>query len=460
MLLFGLLIKPEDIIYMKVITRFAPSPTGYLHIGNARTALINWLFARKNKGRFILRIDDTDTIRSKEEYKKAIENDLLWLGLEWDESFNQLSRLHRYNQIREMLIASERLYPCFESSEELEIKRKLQLANGKPPIYDRASLNLTSKQKQDLLSQGKSPHYRFRLENKEIKWSDLIRGEVSYKAEHLSDPIVVREDGNMTYMLCSVIDDIDYNITHIFRGEDHVTNTALQMQMFESIGASTPNFGHLSLVRASEEKISKRIGGFEIANLKDEIFLEPMTINSFFALIGSSKELVPYKNLAELTNSFEINSFSKSPTTYYAQELEKLNHKLLLNLSYNQVKDQVEAIVGEPIEEKFWLAIRANLNKLNDIKLWWQICYQPNKIKVSDDDKNFLSIATKLLPNEEISLETWSKWTKLIGEQTGKKGKELFLPLRLALTGHEHGPDMKTIVSLLTREEILTRLKS
>ncbi|RYE06514.1 MAG: glutamate--tRNA ligase [Rickettsiaceae bacterium] len=444
----------------KIITRFAPSPTGTLHIGNARTAIINWLYAKKHQGEFILRFDDTDINRSKEAYKQVILNDLAWLGLSFDQTFNQLSRTTRYNEIKDLLIKNGRLYPCFESEEELQIKRKVQLANKMPPIYDKHALTLSHNDINSYLASGKQPHYRFKIEPGEISWLDMIKGRVKYLGQNLSDPIVIREDGSMTYMLCSVIDDIDYEISHIIRGEDHVSNTALQVQMFEALQATKPNFGHLSLVKAREEKISKRIGGFEIGLLRDILCLEPMAVVNFFALVGSAKQLTPHLNLKDLINDFDINSYSKSPTTYQPTELERLNHKILINLSYEQIIHRIEEIGLSTcdIDEKFWLAIRPNLQTINEIKDWWQIC---SKIKeVQGLDKTYLCEAARLLPPGDITINTWTTWTQIISQATGKKGKDLFVPLRLALTGMDQGPELKNILPIIGRQNILSRLTS
>lgn len=440
----------------KVIARFAPSPTGMLHIGNARTALINWLYTRKNNGTFILRFDDTDLERSKEEYKNSIEEDLKFLGLNWDQTFNQLSRLDKYDSIKTLLLNQNRLYPCFETTEELDLKRKLQLSRGMPPIYDRASLNLTKEQINNYLKQGRKPHYRFLMAPTPIIWQDMIKGEIKYDGKNLSDPIVIREDGSMTYMLCSVIDDIDYNITHIIRGEDHVSNTAIQVQMFEALEAKVPNFAHLSLVISKDEKISKRLGGFEIASLRDDIGLEPMAINSFFSLLGSSTAIAPFKNLDQLVKSFDISNLSKSPTTYLPEELERLNHKLLISLSFDEIKNRLNDIGCKQITEQFWLAVRANLQKLSEIKDWWNICYSP--VKLDNLDKNFLKQAADLLVDDPITTNTWSAWTKNIINVTGRKGKEVFLPLRLAITGMNSGPEMSFLLPLLSKDEIIRRL--
>jgi glutamyl-tRNA synthetase len=441
----------------KVITRFAPSPTGNLHIGNVRTALINWLYARKHGGNFILRMDDTDLIRSKEEFKKYIIDDLKWLGLEWDLSFNQLSRLEKYELSKQKLISQGRLYPCYETSEEIDIKRKLQLSRGHPPIYDRAALKLSEKQIEDYKKQGRKPHYRFLINDAEISWDDMIKGNIQYRGSNLSDPVVIRADGTMTYMLCSTIDDIEYDISHVIRGEDHVSNTAIQIQMFEAMDCPPPVFGHLSLVKSKEDKISKREGGFEISRLRDVENIEPMAINSFLAFIGSSNIIHTCKNLKEIIDDFDINSYSKSPTTYMPEELELLNHKIVINYEYSEIKKYLKNNNLENIDEEFWLAVRPNLSKLSEIKDWWQICHHPEK--VDNLDKELLSIAIKYLP-EKITTTTWHEWTKAICQHSGKKGKNLFMPLRLAITGKTSGPELQNLLPLLAHEEILARLES
>jgi len=440
----------------KIITRFAPSPTGKLHIGNVRTALINWLYARKHKGKFILRMDDTDLERCKDEYKDAILTDLKWLGLEWNSKFNQLGRLEKYQQAKSELIAKNRLYPCYETPEELEVKRKLQLSSGKPPIYDRAALKLSPKQIAEYKKQGRKPHYRFLINDSEIKWNDLIKGEIKYQGMHLGDPVIIRADGTMTYMLCSTVDDIEFNISHVIRGEDHVNNTAIQIQMFEALGASAPVFGHLSLIKSRENKISKRKGGFEILTLREQDNIEAMAINSFLSLIGSSAPVVAYKNIQDLIDKFDINIYSKSPTTYMPEELELLNHKLVMTYEFSDVQEYLSSAGLNAIDEKFWLAVRPNLYKISDIQEWWQICHHPPQ--TINQNPELLSIAAENLP-QEITNSTWQEWTKLISKNSGKKGKELFMPLRLALTGKSSGPELKNLLPLLSREEILKRLR-
>ncbi|MEG8230168.1 glutamate--tRNA ligase [Candidatus Rickettsia tasmanensis] len=444
----------------KVITRFAPSPTGMLHVGNIRAALLNWLYAKKHNGQFILRFDDTDLERSKQEYKDAIEEDLKFLKINWDQTFNQLSRLSRYDAIKNLLLDKKRLYACYETPEELELKRKFQLSKGLPPIYDRASLNLTEEQAKKYIEQGRKPHYRFLVNHEPISWHDMIKGEVKYDGKALSDPIVIRADGSMTYMLCSVIDDIDYDITHIIRGEDHVSNTAIQIQMFEALNTTPPTFGHLSLIINKDEKISKRVGGFEIATLRKEVGIEAMAIASFFSLLGSSAQILPYKSMEKLANQFEISSFSKSPTIYQPEDLERLNHKLLISLDFDTVKERLKEIDAEYIDENFWLSVSPNLQKLRDVKDWWEICHQAPNVENLNLDKEYLKQAAELLPEGEITKDSWSIWTKEITNITGRKGKELFLPLRLALTARESGPEIAGVLPLIDREEIIKRLTS
>lgn len=442
---------------MTVITRFAPSPTGLLHIGNARTALITWLYARAHGGKFILRIDDTDLARSTKEYEVAIKNDLQWLGLAWDETFNQSDRVDKYEAARQQLIKEGRLYPCYETQEELEFKRKLQLAAHKPPVYDRSGLHLTTEQKARYQEQGRKPHYRFLMEDENIEWDDMVKGKIHYKGTNIGDPILIREDGSMTYILCSAVDDMEHKVSHIIRGEDHVTNTAVQIQIFEALGADIPTFGHLSLVKSRESKISKREGGFDVASLRGEEGLEAMAINSFFALIGTSEPVASAKDLNELVANFDITTFSKSPTTYMPEELIRINHKLIIDMEYEEVKGRLQEIGAGEVDEAFWLAVRPNLERLHEAKDWWQICHHP--VTAHNLDKEYLSAAAALLPEGEIDTSTWQKWTKAIAAGTGKAGRDLFMPLRLALTGMEQGPELKTLLPLIGRVEVLQRLK-
>lgn len=441
----------------EIITRFAPSPTGMLHIGNVRTALINYLYTKKHNGKFILRIDNTDVQRSKQEFEKAIKEDLKRLSIIWDETFDQMSKLEKYELIKNQLIESGRLYPCYETPEELEIKRKLQLSNGKPPIYDRAALKLTKEQKDAYEKSGRKPHYRFLINEEDIIWQDLIKGTIKYQGSKLSDPIIIRADKSMTYMLCSTVDDIDAKITHVIRGEDHVSNTAIQIQLFDALGAlKIPQFAHLSLIKTKDSKISKRDGGYDIRSIIDNNDILPMAINSFLALIGTSKNVQAYKNMNGLIKDFDIKTFSTSPTTYSLEELEHINHKLVMNLDYDEVKIELKKYGNIEISEDFWLAVRANIKKLSEVKDWYDIC-NSHKITEEELNKNVLRSATENLPTQ-IDGTTWKKWTSDIAQSTGIKGKEMFMTLRLAITGLASGPELKNLLPLLARNEIIKRL--
>jgi glutamyl-tRNA synthetase len=441
---------------MTIITRFAPSPTGLLHVGNVRTAIINWFFARRSGGQFMLRMDDTDLVRSKPEYAEAIKRDLSWLGLNWDVYATQSDRLARYEEVKEKLIKDGRLYPCFETPEELEIKRKMQLSRGVPPIYDRAALKLSDADIERLIAGGKKPHYRFLMEDKPIRWNDKIRGETYFEGKHITDPILVREDGTMTYILCSVVDDIDFAITDIIRGEDHVTNTAVQVQIFESLGAKLPNFAHLALIKSKDAEISKRTGGFDIQTLREEQGIEAATIISLLSRLGSSMPILPTTNISHLVDEFDLTKFGRAPTIYEQKDLININHKILMMLSFNEVRSRLKDVDLDGIDENFWLSIRPNISTLLEARDWWTICH--TAISPVIDDQVMLSVAADLLPTGDIDETTWQAWTKSIGEQTGKRGKELFMPIRKALTGRENGPELKFLLPLIERDKIIKRL--
>jgi glutamyl-tRNA synthetase len=440
-----------------ITSRFAPSPTGYIHVGNARTALINWLFVRKNQGKFILRIDDTDKVRSKAEYVDHIKYDLEWLGLHWDGYFHQSQRIERYQEVKQQLINDGRLYACYETPQELEIKRKILLSQGKPPIYDRAGLTITEEQKQRFTSEGRKPHYRFRLDlETNIEWIDLVRQHLSFDPNNLSDPILIREDGSMTYMLCSVVDDVDYDITHVMRGEDHVSNTAIGIQLTQAIKGRLPQFAHISLLKAKDAQISKRDGGFEIKALREE-FIESMTINSLLCYLGSSQQMEAARNLQDLINSFDFNHYGKAPALYDPEDLVRLNHKFLYSAHYNDVKENIgrlEFAVGQD----FYEAIKANLNKVDEIEQWHNICYEPVKPIVDNADAGFLKDSCKFLPTNQWDTTTWTQWTNKLKEAFNRKGKDLFLPIRRALTGQDHGPELQILLPLIGREKATKRL--
>ena len=435
------------------ICRFAPSPTGFLHVGNIRAAIINFLYAKKTGGKFFLRLDDTDVERVRDEYREQILRDMDWLGLEYDLLIKQSDRLEKYKEAADRLIASGRLYECFETPEELNLQRKSQIVSGLTPIYNRAALKLTAEQKNLLRAQGIKPHYRFLLENKVTAWDDKIKGRIAYEGLHFSDPVLVRDNEMPTYTFCSVVDDIEFGVTDIIRGEDHITNTAIQIQIFEALNAKTPDFAHLALVQASSGKISKREGGFDVKTLRVEGY-EPMSVINLLAQIGTSESLKIYRNFAELVADFSFSKFSKSATNYDIGELKNINQKLLQILDFSYVAAR------EEISEKLWNAIKPNITFLNESKEWVEICKPGFRFSSKADDKEFLLQTASLLPADTVAEDCWNIWLAAIKERTTRKGKELFMPIRLALSGREHGPELKHLVNLISREEILARLSA
>lgn len=435
---------------MKV--RFAPSPTGFMHIGNTRTALFNWLLAKKMGGEFMLRIDDTDTLRSKKEYEDGIRDALEWLHLDWKGEARQSARVERYKEVTEKLKQQGRIYACYETPEELEFMRKRLLNKGLPPIYDRSALKLTQAQIEKYKAEGRKPHYRFKLAEGEIVWNDLVRGECRYSEKNLSDPVIIRADGSFLYHLPSVIDDSDFGITHIVRGEDHVTNTASQIQMFEAIGGKVPSFAHLPLLTGKEGKLSKRLGSTGVKELRDE-GVEAMAICSFLAKLGTSDAIVPYYSLEELAQTLDFGKIGHSQPKFDEEELKKFNTHLVHNLPYEQIK----ARYG--ISEELWNAVKGNITIADDVLVWKHICEEKITPQIDSSAQELLIAAASLLPAEPWNGQTFNDWVAKIKEQTGKKGKELFHPLRLALTGAENGPELKVLLPLIGRNKVLSRLK-
>jgi glutamyl-tRNA synthetase len=440
--------------------RFAPSPTGYLHLGNIRTALINWLFARAHEGGFILRLDDTDVGRSQQKYADQIEEDLLWLGLAYDEIVKQSDRLTHYAKAAELLKEKGRLYPCYETPDELELNRKVQLSSGKPPLYNRASLSLTEEQKDKYKAEGRNPHWRFKMEKGEIRWIDLVRGEVVFQGELLNDPILIREDGTPVFTLATAVDDVEMGITHILRGEDHVTNTALQIQLMETI-AEKPNpiqFGHLALISGGKgEGLSKREGSLSIAQLREE-GLEPLAINSLLAKLGTSDPIGPHMSLNGILAEFNIQKFGRSTPKLDSEDLWQMNIKILQILPFDQVKERLETMGMTGITPEFWVLVQKNITKFRNIKEWWMICY--GHAAFPEDNKNLLEVAEHFLPPEPWDETTFKTWMDEIKQDTGLKGKELFMPIRKALTGQEHGPELKDLILLMGRPKVLNRLQT
>ncbi len=440
----------------EIAVRFAPSPTGYLHIGNIRPALFNWLFARKNGGRFVLRLDDTDVARSREEYAEAIREDLRWLGLDWDEEVRQSDRLGLYDEAVETLKAAGRLYPAYETPDELERRRKRQRAQGLPPIYDRAALKLTDEDRAKLEAEGRKPHWRFKLDHGEVTWDDLIRGEQTIDAGSLSDPILVREDGSYLYTLPSVVDDIALGITHVIRGEDHVANSGAQIQIFEALGAAPPQFAHHNmLVGAEGEALGKRLGTLSIRQMREE-GLEPLAILSHSAAIGTSDAVEAHQSLVDLIDSFDLAKVSRAPARFDMDELRNVNARLLHERPHEKVADGLAALgVGGGAD--FWLAVRGNVEVLADVLKWWHVVTGP--VTPVIEDAEFCAAAAEVLPPEPWDDTTWKTWTDALKAETGRKGRALFHPLRLAITGRGAGPELGPLLPLIGRDKVAARLR-
>jgi len=436
------------------LVRFAPSPTGRIHIGNARTAILNWLFAQKTGGQFMLRYDDTDTARSTEEYAKGIAVDIDWLGITPSRVEWQSKRFARYDAVAEDLRARGLLYPCYETADELDRRRKRQQARGLPPIYDRAALKLSEDELQGYLAQGRKPHWRFKLAHAMVEWNDLIRGPVHIDSSTLSDPVLIREDGTYLYTFCSVVDDVDFAITHVIRGEDHVVNTAVQIEITAAIGGTIPTYAHHSLLTGADGKgLSKRLGSLSISQMRED-GLESMAVVSHTALLGTSDNIHPCTDYKELIDGFDLAKLSRAPARFDEADLLALNAKLLHMTPYAAVKDRLP----EPSEE-FWLAVRGNITKLSDAAFWDDVIQQDLKIDPAPEDAAFLQTARSLVPPEPWDGTTWKTWTEAIKTATGRKGKPLFMPLRMALTGLDHGPELAALLPLIGRQRVLDRLE-
>ena len=442
---------------MSVKVRFAPSPTGMMHVGNARTALITWLFTRANDGHFLLRIDDTDQERSKYEYEQAIEHGLKWMGMDWDEKTRQKDRMDIYEAKIEQLKSDGRLYPCYETPEELELKRKSQLSRKLPPIYDRESLELSEDKIKAYEAEGRRPHWRFKLEHKPIEWDDIVRGPVKFNGADLSDPVLIREDGSPLYHICSVIDDVEYGITHVIRGEDHVSNTACHVQMFEALGAKPPIFAHLPLLSdKAGGKLSKRIGSLSLKDLGDN-GLEAMAIVSLMARLGSSDPIEPFTDIKDVIKNFDLSKFSRGTPKFDEEELNRLNAKILHEMDYTAAKPRLNEAGLSDMDEEFWLTVRPNIEKITDAKEWWRVANGPVTPVIEDEE--FALMALDVLPSTPWDENTWKEWTSAVKEKTGRKGKQLFMPLRRALTGMEHGPELGLLLLLIGEEKVKKRLQ-
>lgn len=444
---------------MSVQVRFAPSPTGKLHVGNARLALVNWLFARAAGGRFLLRLDDTDAERSTAAFAAAIERDLAWLGLDWRGLFRQSDRADLYRSAADRLKAAGRLYPCYETPEELDFMRRRQRARGRPPIYDRAALKLSAEDVARLEAEGRRPHWRFLLEESTVAWEDMVRGPVRFEGRHLSDPVLIRADGTFLYALPSVVDDGEMGITHVVRGEDHVANTAAQCQIFAALGYPAPRFAHLPLlVDATGKALSKRLGSLSLEGLRTEEGIEPLVLASFLATLGTSGPVRLFDDLDALAGAFDFAAFGRAAPKFDAAELRHLNAQFLHDMDYETARPRLAALGLADASPEFWAAIRPNLDRFDAARDWHAVCH--GEIAPVIEDAAFAAAAAGLLPDEPWDGDTWRRWTAAVKEATGRKGKALFRPLRLALTGREHGPELQNLLPIIGRARALDRLRS
>jgi glutamyl-tRNA synthetase len=441
---------------MSVTTRFAPAPTGRLHVGNIRTAIHNWLWARKNGGRFILRLDDTDKERSSEAHAEGIREDLAWLGLAWDEEHRQSLRFDRYEAAFERLRGSGRVYPAYETAQELDLKRKVQLSRGKPPVYDRAALQLSDTERAALDAEGRRPHWRFRLDHDSpIGWDDLIRGPQHFDPALLSDPVVRREDGSWLYMLPSSVDDVDMGVTHVLRGEDHVANTALQIQIFEALGARPPAFAHEALLVGTEGKLSKRLGSLGADSLREQ-GIEPTALVAKLARLGTSLPVEPVAEPGPLVATFDFATFGRAPARFDLDELAQLNARIVHQLPF----EAVAARLPSGMAAADWEAIRPNLKTVAEAGDWWEILHGHVEAKAADEDRPLIEAAAEALESIDWAEAPWPQLVSLLKDRTGRTGKALFRPLRLALTGRESGPEMAALLPLIGRDEALARIRA
>ncbi len=430
-------------------TRFAPSPTGWLHIGNLRAALFNYAIARQAGGQFILRIDDTDQERSKDEYIQGIKDDLTWLGISWDRMEYQSRRMDRYEAAKQRLIDMGRLYECFETPTELDLKRKKQLNMGKPPVYDRAALDLSEAEK-DALRAERGSHWRFKLDQERIEWADGIIGDISIDAASVSDPVLFKNDGQILYTLASVVDDTEMGITDVVRGSDHVTNTATQIQIIQALGGAVPRFAHHSLLTGPQgEALSKRLGTLALKDLRTN-GIAPQAILSLMARLGSSDPVELRSDIQEVVDGFDISKFGSAPTKFDAEDLKPLTARHLGTLSSGDVADVLtSAGVPADLADAFWQVVRDNINTLDDVAGWWALFRDGATPLIADEDKDFVAQAFSLLGNPPYTADTWGNWTATVKAETGRKGKQLFMPLRKAVTGRERGPEMADVMPLL-----------
>ncbi len=441
---------------MSVTVRWAPSPTGRIHLGNLRPALLNWFFAKRHGGTYVLRYDDTDTARSTREFADTIAEDLAWLGVVPDRVERQSERTELYREAQLRLTEAGRLYPCYETADELERKRRRARAMGRPPIYDRAALSLSEEDRQRLEAEGRRPHWRFRLDGRAVSFDDLIRGEQTVNTASMSDPVLVREDGSFLYTLPSVVDDIDMGITHVIRGEDHVSNTGTQIEIFEALGGAVPVFAHHNLLTDAEgQGLSKRIGSLSIAELREAGY-EPMAVAIAATLTGTSLPLEPYADLGAIADKLELSAISHGPARFDPAELDSLNARILHQTDFSALAERLAAYGID--SEELWLALRGNIARLPQIGEWAAVVSGEITPVIADEDRDFLVASRELLPEEPWDEATWQLWTDAVKAATGRKGRALFMPLRLALTGRPDGPELKSLLPLIGRRACLARL--
>lgn len=444
---------------MSVTVRFAPSPTGKLHVGNVRTALTNWLFAHERNGRFILRVDDTDLERSTKENEAGLKEDLKWLGLKWADTFNQSDRFDKYDAAADKLRELGLLYACYETAEELERKRKIALSRGRPPVYDRAALDLTEEDKAKLEAEGRNPHWRFKLSGDRVEWTDLVRGPQSIDTSSLSDPILIRGDGSYLYTLPSVVDDIEYGISHVVRGEDHVTNSGAQIEIFRALGGTSPEMAHTPLLVGSDgSALSKRLGSLSMDQLRAN-GTDPMAICSLLAKIGTSDNVESRPSLALLAQEFSFDKIGRAPARFDESELDGLNAQILRDKPFDAVKEGLAGIDPRAAEDpRFWETVKANCDRLSDVSDWVAVVYGDVVPVIDSDDTEYIGEARSLMPETDFGEGAWKEWTAALKDKTGRKGKGLFMPLRKAITGLSYGPDMSVLLQLIGRERVKARL--
>lgn len=438
------------------VVRWAPSPTGRIHLGNARPALLNWFFARRTGGRYVLRMDDTDLARSTREFADGIEVDLAWLGVTPDLLVRQSERTALYDAARDKLIAAGRLYPAYETEDELDRKRARARLLGKPPIYDRAALSLTDEDKAKFEAEGRKPHWRFKLDGRPVQFQDLIKGQQTVNTASMSDPVLIRADGSYLYTLPSVVDDIYLGITHVIRGEDHVSNTGTQIEIIEALGGTVPTFAHHNLLTdAAGQGFSKRLGSQSISDFRNEGY-EPLSVAIMATLTGTSLPIEPYENLDAIAEKLELSMISHGAARFDPAELDSINARLLHTMSYEDALPRLSSMGLEG--EAIWMLLRENLVRFPDIAEWFKLVTGPIEPVVAEEDREFLDLAKAMLPAEPWDETTWSTWTNALKGATGRKGKALFLPLRMALTGRHDGPELKSLLVLLGRKACLDRL--